>query len=268
MVSDHLKIIWLSDLHVVAPGKHVVGYDSSVRVSRAVEYISAQHPDAAFCVLGGDLVDDCQPDSYRHLKSLLKLLPMPILPLVGNHDDRAALISSLRPPVPNGASTADYIVEVAGRVLICLDSQKPGHEAGCYSPQQLKWLDETLTRVSARPAYVFIHHPPMKLGLTMQDKDWLENGDEFLALLKRHSNVNHLFIGHVHRPVSGNVGRLPFTIMRPTAYQAPLPYPEWTWDNFAPAKEPPNLGVILLGDSSTIVHYHQFCDADVGYLGS
>lgn len=65
------------------------------------------------------------------------------------------------------------------------------------------------------------------------------------------------FFGHVHRPISGSFGTLPFTAMRSIAYQAPLPYPPWDWDTFSPADEPPAMGLILINAQSVVAHFHQ-----------
>jgi 3',5'-cyclic AMP phosphodiesterase CpdA len=264
MPSSTEKYVWLSDLHVVAPGGRVLGYDPALRVSLAIRYIAQHHADATLCILSGDLTDDGKPDSYRNLKSILQDLPMPVLPLVGNHDDRAALIRELKPPISDGGSLVQYAVETRSGVVVCLDTQKPGFEGGYFADAQFKWLDDTLKSYADKPIYVFMHHPPLELGLTMQDKDRLENGEDVLARLERHSNIRHIFMGHVHRPVSGSVGGIPFTAMRSTIYQAPLPYPAWDWDTFSPAMEPPTMGIVLLNGDSTVVHFHQICDAHVG----
>jgi 3',5'-cyclic-AMP phosphodiesterase len=100
----------------------------------------------------------------------------------------------------------------------------------------------------------------------MQDQDGMENGDAFLELLNKYPNVAHLFIGHVHRPISGQMAGLSFTTMRSVLYQAPAPVPAWDWDSFKPGQEAPAIGVVRVDRNSVIVQFEQFAEFDVGIL--
>lgn len=252
------KLIWLSDLHFVAEGE-VLGHDPRVRQNAAVGYINAHHADASHCVVSGDLVNRGTVADYAGLAELLGGLTIPVLPMVGNHDDRARLRAALPLPESCMAEFVQYAVETPEGLIICLDTQKAGSDAGEFCTERGEWLRCVLLEASGTPAYVFMHHPPMKLGLPMQDTDSLEQGDGFLDLVTGHSNVKHLFIGHVHRPITDTVRGIPFATMRSVLYQAPAPVPAWDWDSFAPGKEAPNLGVLTMDELGVNLQYVQFC---------
>jgi 3',5'-cyclic-AMP phosphodiesterase len=83
-----MKMIALSDLHLVPRGGISKGLDTAERLRLALADICAKHADAAFCVMMGDLADKGEIGAYEQLSELTRELPMPIYLMVGNHDDR------------------------------------------------------------------------------------------------------------------------------------------------------------------------------------
>ena len=258
-----MKLVWLSDLHFVAGKELVTNHDPRARISAAVRHINSHHSDASFCLISGDLVDGGEEENYYALAEQLTALSIPYLPMVGNHDERSALKRHLS--VPGGMEEfVQYSVETEEAILLCLDSQKIGHSGGEFCDQRRSWLEAELTKAGDKPAYIFLHHPPIELGLPMQDLDRMEKGEAFLDLLKRFSNIAHLFIGHVHRPISGQMAGISFTTMRSVLMQAPPPTPAWDWDSFKPAKEAPAMGVVLTSPDSVVVQFEEFCSYETG----
>ena len=257
------KVIWLSDLHFTAHGR-VQDHDPRQRLQAAISFINANHADADHCILSGDLVDRGTAADYAALAEMLLSLNIPVLPMVGNHDHRDLLRAHLTMPPHAMTDFVQYAVAIPDAQILCLDTQKTGSDAGMFCTERKDWLDAQLRTTPEIPAYLFLHHPPARLGLPMQDADCMENGDAFLDVLAQHPNVKHLFIGHVHRPITGTLRGIPFTTMRSVLYQAPPPQPAWTWDSFAPAAEPPQLGVLTLNGPNSRLHYTQFCDYSIG----
>ncbi|KIC09989.1 3',5'-cyclic-nucleotide phosphodiesterase [Leisingera sp. ANG-M1] len=258
-----MKLIWMSDLHFEAEGL-VLGHDPRQRLQAAVGYIAAHHGDAAACLITGDLVETGTERNYRVLQGFLNELPMPVLPLTGNHDDRAALRQGL--PLPESAMPGfvQYRADFGELAVLCLDTLIPGEGAGFLCDERLGWLKRQLDSLDGRPAVVAMHHPPMKLGLPMLDPDNLQNGSDILELLASYPNVLHLLAGHVHRPCSGSVGGIPFTTAKSVLYQAPPPRPAWDWDSFQPAAEAPALTVMEYGENGLTLQQCQFCDYALG----
>ncbi len=254
-----MKLIWMSDPHFVTEGL-VQGHDPRIRLSRAVDYINTHHADAAFCVVSGDLVDHGTAADYAAVAAYLGRLTMPCLPMVGNHDTRDLLVRAL--PLPKGAMAGfvQYAVQTEAARLICLDTLTPGSDGGSFSGARMDWLAAELSAHPQTPVLLFMHHPPMDLGLPMQDPDRLQDGEALLDLLVRHANVRHLCIGHVHRPITGTVRGIPFATMRSVLYQAPPPVPAWDWNSFVPAQEAPALGVMTVRGGDVQIHLTQFCD--------
>lgn len=88
-------LLQLSDLHIREPGR--IAYDrldTAPYLQQALDSILRlrQQPDAV--VITGDLTDFGRTAEYRHLRSLLAPLSMPVYLMPGNHDDRAQMRNS------------------------------------------------------------------------------------------------------------------------------------------------------------------------------
>jgi 3',5'-cyclic AMP phosphodiesterase CpdA len=258
-----LKAIWMSDPHFTAVGE-VLGHDPKARLSAAVKHVAEHHPDSAFTIISGDLVNRGTPEDYNVLKPYLDNLPCPYYPMAGNHDDRTLIKRTFDLPPDYMDDFIQYSVPTPEGLILCLDTQKSGSDAGEFCTSRTEWLRDKLEAAQNTPVFIFMHHPPMPLGLPMQDTDRLENGEAFLDLIAHYPNVKHLFIGHVHRPITGTIRGIPYATMRSVLYQAPAPKPDWDWDSFEPAQEAPNLGIITLNNADVCLHYTQFCEYTVG----
>jgi len=257
------KLIWMSDLHFTAEGD-VLGHDPRVRLDAAIGHINQHHSDATMCVISGDMVNRGTHADYNGLRARLDKLYVPFCPMVGNHDNRVLFKGALPLPTTCMPEFVQYTIETSQGLIVCLDTQIPGADAGELCQIRLDWLRDTLSAAKTTPVFLFLHHPPMPLGLPMQDTENMKNGQAFLDLISAFECVKHMFIGHVHRPITGTIRDIPFSTMRSVLYQAPPPRPKWTWDTFKPALEAPNIGVIRLENSSVIMHYDQFCPYETG----
>jgi 3',5'-cyclic AMP phosphodiesterase CpdA len=184
--------------------------------------------------------------------------------MAGNHDDRSLIKTTFDLPDDCMEDFIQYSIASAEGLILCLDTQKAGSDAGEFCAKRTEWLQNKLIEAGDTPVFIFMHHPPMPLGLPMQDTDRLQDGQAFLDLIARYKNVKYLFIGHVHRPITGTIQGIPYATMRSVLYQAPPPKPDWDWNSFTPSKEAPNLGVITLKNADVYLHYDQFCDYTVG----
>ncbi|MEY4371571.1 MAG: hypothetical protein RL219_340, partial [Actinomycetota bacterium] len=85
-------IAQLTDPHIVANARLCLNQiDTASFLREAVETLRRMPvaPDAV--ILTGDLVNDGRVNQYEHLRVLLAPLPMRVLLMPGNHDDRTAL---------------------------------------------------------------------------------------------------------------------------------------------------------------------------------
>lgn len=248
----------MSDLHFEPASQNPSNIDPIERIQLVINEICSLHADAAYCIISGDLIDSGDPEHYAPLKQLLDQIPMPVLPVVGNHDDRAALIDALQPPIEPNSPFVQYVVDTPDGHLIFLDTQSAGEGRGVFDDARYSWLENALTDAGTTPCYIFMHHPPAKLELGLLDDICLVEHEKFIAFVSRFPNVRHIFAGHVHRPISASVSGIPLTIMPSTRIQAPLPYPAWDWDSFVPTDEAPMYGIVHISAGNSVVQYKQF----------
>lgn len=258
-----MKLIWMSDLHFEPTSTVSSVVDPAERIQLVIDEINTLHTDAAYCVISGDLVDSGDPDHYPPLKTILEQIRIPLLPLVGNHDNRDALATVFETPLFETNSDTDsgfvqYVVDTPDGRLIFLDTQTAGEGHGTLSDERYAWLEKVLVDAGDTPCYIFMHHPPAKLGLGVLDEICLADHEKFIAFLGGFQNVKHLFAGHVHRPISASISGIPLTIMPSTRVLAPLPYPAWDWSEFEPTSEAPMYGIVHIEDGNAIVQYKQF----------
>lgn len=246
-------IAQLSDIHLAAGADGRVDDRSGpVRALRsAVSSLLAlpQRPDCV--VLTGDLADRGLPVEYERLRALLSPLPMPVFPLPGNHDDRAALREAFADrtaacAAPDPQAPFQYAVQVRGVRLVCCDTTVPGESHGELDEERLQWLDAALTAAPDVPTVVATHHPPFPIGVRFLDEAGLRDAAALGAVLARHPQVERVISGHVHRAAVGRIGEI-------TAVTCPSTYRQIYLDTTSPGQaavtgEPGGFSLHLVGE--------------------
>jgi 3',5'-cyclic-AMP phosphodiesterase len=259
-----MKIVHLTDPHVRAHGELVRTIDTATRFAAVVDDVAARHRDADLVVVTGDLVGDREPASYGLFADLIGRLRTPVRLLMGNHDRRAAFRATFpQHPVDDHGFVQSFI-DAPGRQgrLLFVDSLEEGWIGGRICERRLAWVAARLAEVPDKPVTVFLHHPPLPIGVPHFANIGLHEPDAFLNLLRDHpGGVRHIFAGHVHLSVNGIYpGGLPFTIGRGSAHQIVL---DFETDAVAWAVGKANYGVIDLADDALCVHAFDFLTDEV-----
>lgn len=84
------KILVLTDLHLRAPGRTIIGLDPIARLRAVYDAMLTDHTDAAALILMGDLTHSGHGDEYAVLRDILATCPVPVTYMLGNHDARPA----------------------------------------------------------------------------------------------------------------------------------------------------------------------------------
>jgi 3',5'-cyclic-AMP phosphodiesterase len=209
-----LLIAQISDLHIKRGGERAYGVvDTAAALRPCIEALNGLQPRPALVVASGDLVDGGGREEYNHLTSLLAALEIPIAVLPGNHDERDAMRRAF--PAQSFASPAGPMnarVDVGPVDLLLIDSTVPGEPHGELADETLAWLDEALASNPARPALLFLHHPPFQTGIWHMDRQNLLNTDALVHVVRRHARTRLIAAGHVHRAVVTQVAGIPATI--------------------------------------------------------
>lgn len=247
------KIIHITDTHVGHPDTHVVGLDPIARLRIVLEAVAANHSDADFCIVSGDLVDQGEIAEYRLLRHCLETFPLPYRLMLGNHDNRA----NFRAVFPDHCVDPNGFVQMCLTVgdwkLILLDTKDDHHPGlGKLCAHRRTWLDEQLRTIADHPALIFLHHPPASVCVPSFDAMLLTEGVDFLNQVKRFSNVRHMAFGHIHMKASGVLAGISFSTNRGTCHKIA---PNFQGEVVDYVDAGPAYDVLLLGDDgSVIVH--------------
>jgi 3',5'-cyclic AMP phosphodiesterase CpdA len=236
MTEPVFTFLHLTDPHLPPPGELVHGADTAPRFEAMLDDIVACHgPDAcnappAFAVITGDLVRDGEAAAYRRLRGLLDRMPCPVHLLLGNHDDRAAFRAAFPDQAVDAAGFVQRAIASPAGLCLMLDTLDEGQPGGRLCAARLAWLADRLAESSAQPVLLFLHHPPMPVGLAGMDAMALADPEALWAVLQPHrARIRQIFHGHLHRPIAGSWHGIPVFSLRGSAFDVAL--------NLAPAPQ-------------------------------
>jgi 3',5'-cyclic AMP phosphodiesterase CpdA len=254
-----MKIIQVTDLHLVNPGELLFGFDPLARLEACIADINLNHADADLVVISGDLTDRGEEIAYDALKERLAALIPPFRLMIGNHDDRSVFLEAFPDAVDENGFVQTWLDTPHGRVIL-LDTVEQGNVEGRLCATRLGWLDQRLEEAADRSAFVFTHHPPFDIHMPNLDEVKLVDDGALHEVLARHGKIGHIFSGHVHRPVSGSWRGIPVSTLRGTNHQSALVFS----GDYRTSMEPPAYAVIFISENSVIVHTHDFLGESVG----
>lgn len=253
-----MKFIHLTDTHLITPGRLLYDLDPQKQLRAAVDSINAEHGDAAFVIVTGDLTDRGEPAAFSALFEELSRLHMPVHPLIGNHDDRKAFRAAFAQVPVDDEGFVQYAFGADGARFIALDTNEPGVHWGVFCERRAAWLKKELDAHDL-PVYLFMHHPPFPVGIAAMDNYTIREAGFLRSVLEPHRHrIRHLFFGHLHRPLAGSWLGIPVSTVRGTSHQVAL---NLTAGPAVPGShEPPGYAVVLTADEQIIVHMHDFQD--------
>jgi Icc protein len=203
-----MKILQLTDLHLFAdPTMRLKSVPTRETLSEVLAYIDAHERDIDHIVITGDLTHDEQVETYEGLRAMLgqKCACCQIIP--GNHDDRALIRQVFPDLVCEGPGPLTFSLPGGGWQLIGLDSHVPGLLSGCIDASQLEWLRRELEKHRQQPTALFMHHPPVSVGVTWLDSIGLDEPEGFCRLVETSPQVKLIVAGHVHHVFEGRLAQ-------------------------------------------------------------
>jgi 3',5'-cyclic AMP phosphodiesterase CpdA len=199
-----MKIIQLTDTHLMPSGVVVNGVDPEKQLRAAVADIVERHADADLLVMTGDLCNYGDPEAYELLRDILAPVSFDVRLLLGNHDRRPEFTAAFpEHPLDTNGYVQSFMDTKFGRLLF-LDSHEANVIGGIYGADRLAWLDASLADAGDLPVTVFIHHPPMETGIAHFEKIGMHDDGAIMRRLAAHSGgVRHIVFGHIHVPLAG-----------------------------------------------------------------
>jgi 3',5'-cyclic AMP phosphodiesterase CpdA len=168
-------------------------------------------------LMTGDLTEAGDPESYARLAEAVSACPFPVWAMVGNHDERDALLAAF-PQTPSEGGFVHYVLEFPDLRLIVLDTLEPGRHGGAFCEARVAWLREQLARGTVTPTYIAMHHPPFESGITWLDsaatEPWIAR---FAGAVQGFPQIRGIIAGHLHRTIHTQWNGLSLSVCSSTA---------------------------------------------------
>ena len=220
--TSPVLIAQLTDTHVVAWDTDTRLYvDNNARTASAVAMLNRETPAPAAVVITGDLANDAGADEYDALVELLAPLEIPVLPLPGNHDDRALMRAAFDDFDWEDTGHLSWVRVVDGVRVVGLDTTRPGQHGGEFDDERATWLDRVLAESHDGATLLAMHHPPFVTGIRWMDDAGFVGLDAFVEIVAR-SRIDRIMCGHLHRPMGSAVGGAPVQVGMSTVQHVAL----------------------------------------------
>ena len=206
------KLIQLSDLHLVSPGKLTSKVlDTNAILEETINEILNKKDyfgQIDGLVVTGDISDDGSMESYLSAYEKLSKLNVPILVIPGNHDLRDPMRKVFHENVQfsKNSSQFDWVFEFDETLIIGLDTLVEGENFGFLEEKSLDFLSHQLSNNSGSDLVLLIHHPPIKTGIYFMDQIGLTNSSDLSECLKATNRPVKILCGHVHGVYHGLLG--------------------------------------------------------------
>lgn len=253
-----MLIAQITDLHIVEKDKHWLSEPAtevSKRLARTISYLNGLNPRPDVVLLTGDATEDGKEASYFHLIELLKPLKIPFYAIPGNHDRREAMRSAFKNlPFMPSKGFIHYAVDDYPIRFIGLDTLVEGEDFGCLCDERFSWLDETLKQDTKKPTLLFMHHPPIQIGMELFDQMKCKAPKAFETLISKQTNIMGIVTGHYHHLCVSTFGNK-LCFLAPSV--APVHYFAGPKDLHVTALELEDPGVTLhswLGENTLVSH--------------
>ncbi|MFG1358756.1 phosphodiesterase [Xanthobacter pseudotagetidis] len=252
-----MLIAQLTDTHIRPEGALAYGrVDTARHMEAAVAHILALDPRPDVVVVTGDLTDFDLPAEYARFRALAARLPMPVLPIPGNHDSSAGLLAAFPEVAARaGGPRANHVDDAFPLRLLMLDTSVAGAPHGELGAEGLAFLDAALSQAPERPTLLFGHHPPFLTGIAHMDAQNLRDGAALEAVIRRHPQVVGLACGHVHRAITTTFAGVAATIAPAPAHVVSLDLAPDGPATFH--MEPPALALHLWAGGRLVSHVSQ-----------
>lgn len=190
-----VRLLQFSDMHLFGdPAGRLRGVACLPALQAVVHDAQQRGGTADAILLTGDLVQD-DPGGYQWIRHTFASSPVPVLCLPGNHDLPDHMRVALRAaPFAVGGEH-----EFGRWLVVMLDSWVANSAGGCLGEQQLDYLAQVLRQHRNHHTLLCLHHHPIAMRSKWLDHVGLNDADDFMALIREHSNVRGVLWGHVHQ---------------------------------------------------------------------
>lgn len=195
------RLIQFSDTHLSGEmDARIRGVASLPALQAAMADAQRHYSRADGVLLTGDLVQD-DPRGYQWVRQVFGDSKVPVLCLAGNHDLPDHMRAALRgKPFQVGGE-----FKFGGWLVVMLDTWMPNSAGGRIGERQLAHLQSVLGANPDQHVLICLHHHPIAMRSEWLDRVGLDDANQFLKIVREHSNVRGVLWGHVHQSLDSFV---------------------------------------------------------------
>jgi Icc protein len=237
-----VRLIQFSDPHLSGdPAATLRGVACLPALQAAIADAARRYHRPDGFLLTGDLVQD-DPEGYRWIRHVFGRSPVPVMCLAGNHD----LPDHMRAALAQAPFQVGGEVDMGRWIVVLLHTWVEHNAVGRIGTEQLTRLRKVLETERNKHVLICLHHHPVKMRSKWLDQVGLDDADEFLAIVRNHSNVRGVLWGHVHQSMDSFVHGVRFMASPATCAQFMPGSRDFAIDN-----RPPGYRVLeLMADGS------------------
>ena len=197
-----MLIVQISDTHIAGRNKKAYGIAPvAENLNHCIEHINQLEPKPDVVLVTGDICNSGTTEEYEQAKYLLDKLNTPYFVITGNHDSREYILSTFETKHCSSENGfVNYVVDDFVLRLIASDSAVAGHAGGEMCETRASWLETQLNKEPDKPTLLFMHHPPLKLGVVETDVDGFVGANRLGEIVQKHANIERILCGHIHLP--------------------------------------------------------------------
>lgn len=246
-----MKFAHISDMHLLAEGAMINDVNPKKHLEKVLKDILKHHPKIKFVTMTGDLTQNGDLDAYETLAKIIKNYPVPIFPIIGNHDIRKNFWKFF--PKYKSGKYVQYTKVFNDRVFLFLDSVKEGVHSGHMNKERFMWLEEKLKKYKKKDIYLVMHHHPVFVDMPPMDNLYnFKSASKFWKIVAKYPNVKHIFFGHLHRNFDGRHKGVGLSSVNSTSFQ--IAYTPDEQQEFLILDEPPTYSIIEIKKHTFKIH--------------
>ena len=207
-------IAQISDSHILLPHQDTSAWQRRAEdLESCIQHINALQTAPALIVHTGDLAHNGTAAHYAMVRELLAPARAPLLPVVGNRDDRAHLLDAFHADgyFDHHFPFVQYAFDSNDISLVAIDTRSDISPRGNICKTRLAHLDSMLKARAERDVIIIMHHPPVPISALKKPFQFEteESAHALVTLLNSHQCVKRILCGHTHRSDFFNAGAIP-----------------------------------------------------------
>ncbi len=256
-----LKLIVMSDIHLLPKGEIKRGLDTAPRFRLAIEDANKFHADADLVVFAGDIADEADTGAYVVFDEIRANNKLPQRVMMGNHDDRNVYLGHAKDPMLDQNNFVQGYDDIKGHRIIMLDSSEPGVLRSGLCAKRLAWTAECLADAKAQDLKIILllHHNPCALQMPV-DTYRLAEPEKLLKVLHQSgADIIQILAGHCHITSAGSWGGYPCATISGNQHRVE-PYLRGRTGQQDCFEAPAHYAVIMSDRINCAVHFQSYVD--------